>query len=310
MHTPRDYGIAPAGYRLPDATRLGAVHLQIADLDRSIAYYRDVIGLALQQRTDGRAELGAPADAQSAEPLVVLHERRGATPVAPRGRLGLFHLAILLPNRPSLGRFLSHLAQRNERAGMSDHWVSEAIYLTDPDGHGIEVYADRPRDTWRATDRQLAMATEPLDARAVLAAANGQPFTGVPAGTVIGHVHLHVGDLAHASSFYHDVLGFDKMVWQYPGALFLAAGGYHHHLGTNTWARGANAPAHDEAQLLEWTIVLPTQTDVDAVRAATPPGIVERQDDDVDMVLRDPWGTAVRVRAAHEPRVAAGAHHG
>jgi catechol 2,3-dioxygenase len=118
----------------------------------------------------------------------------------------------------------------------------------------------------------------------------------VPSGTVIGHVHLHVGDLSIASTFYHDVLGFDKMVWQYPGALFLAAGGYHHHLGTNTWARGASAPTPDEAQLLEWTIVVPTQADVDALHASTLPANAERQSD--DLLLRDPWGTAVRVHAA------------
>lgn len=305
MHTPREYGIAPAGYRLPDATRLGPVHLQIADLERSVAYYRDVIGLTVHRRTETMAALGAPSDMPHGDAmndaLVVLHERRGATPVASRGRLGLFHVAILLPDRAALGRFLAHLAARNEQAGMSDHLVSEAIYLTDPDGHGIEVYADRPRDTWRAVDRQLAMATEPLDVRSVLAAGAGQPFDGAPPGTVIGHVHLHVGDLSTASSFYHDVLGFDKMVWQYPGALFLAAGGYHHHLGTNTWARGASAPTPDEAQLLEWTIVVPTQSDVDALRASASrasalPASAEQRPDDV--VLRDPWGTAVRVHAA------------
>ena len=300
MHSPREYGIAPDGYRLPDETRLGPVHLQIADLDRSVDYYRDVIGLTVQQRSAVKAELGAPSAVPhgdgTTDALVVLHERRGATPVSSRGRLGLFHVAILLPDRAALGRFLAHLAARNEHAGMSDHLVSEAIYLTDPDGHGIEVYADRPRETWRAVDRQLAMATEPLDVRSVLTAGAGLPFTGVPQGTVIGHVHLHVGDLNAASTFYHDVLGFDKMVWQYPGALFLAAGGYHHHLGTNTWARGASAPTPDEAQLLEWTIVVPTHSDVETLRASAASIAAAQQGD--DLVLRDPWGTTVRVRAS------------
>ena len=160
------------------------------------------------------------------------------------GQLGLYHFAILLPDRAALGRFVAHLARIGERAGASDHLVSEALYLSDPDGLGIEVYADRPRATWRYDgQRQLAMDTRPLDLNSLVQAAGGEPWTGMPAGTVMGHVHLHVGDIERAAAFYHAALGLDKVVWSYPGALFLSAGGYHHHVGLNTWAGpGATRP--------------------------------------------------------------------
>ncbi len=221
------YGIAPAGYRLPASIRLGHVTLQVADLARSLAYYRDVLGLRVAEQGPGTATLAAHGDDT---PLVVLRERPGVAPVPRRGRLGLYHFAILLPDRQALGRFVAHLAAIGERAGASDHFVSEALYLSDPDGLGIEVYADRPRGQWRHENRQLAMATEPLDLQDLVTAAGGAPWTGMPAGTVIGHVHLYVGDIGAAAAFYHDGLGLDKVVWSYPGALFLSAGGYHHHL--------------------------------------------------------------------------------
>lgn len=292
--SPQPYGMASAGYRLPDATRLGAVHLQVADLGRSVAYYSDVIGLRVVHAVSGVAELAAYDDDRR---LVVLHERRGAAPVPPQGRLGLFHVAILLPDRPSLGRFLAHLAEIGEAPGMSDHYVSEAIYLTDPDGLGLEIYVDRPRVQWAHQQRQLSMATVALDVRAVIAAGDGAAWHGAPAGTSIGHVHLHVGDLAGASAFYHEMLGMDRMVWEYPGALFLAAGGYHHHVGTNTWARHAESARADEAHLMEWTIEVPVLADVEAVAASAVAHHVSVVRDGAAIVLRDPWGTTVRIRA-------------
>jgi NAD+-dependent protein deacetylase sirtuin 4 len=159
-----------------------------------------------------------------------------------RGRGGLYHFAILLPDRAALGRLVAHLAREGVRVGAADHLVSEALYLQDPDGLGIEVYADRPRSEWRHRDRQLLMATDPLDLPELARSAGAEPWTGAPAGTRLGHVHLHVGDIHRAAEFYHAALGFDRMVWSYPGALFLAAGGYHHHLGVNTWARRRPAP--------------------------------------------------------------------
>jgi catechol 2,3-dioxygenase len=288
------YGVAPPGYRLPAATTLGTVRLQVADLARSLAYYEGVLGLRLLDRAGGVARLGA---SDGSAPLVELHERQGAAAVPRRGRLGLYHFAILLPDRPALGRFVRHLTEVGERAGMSDHFVSEAIYLTDPDGLGIEVYADRPRSAWRAEDGQLVMTTVALDVADLLRAAGDAPWSGMPAGTVVGHVHLFVDDLGRAAEFYHAGLGLDKTVWNYPGALFLSAGGYHHHLGTNTWAVGAAPASSNDARLLEWELVLPTAADAAAALASLERGGARVTRAGSGGVASDPWGTAVRVRS-------------
>jgi len=170
--TPGSYGEAPRGFRLPEATRLGAVRLQVADLARSLAFYTETLGLRVVEREAARAVLAAHGDAR---PLVELHERAGARPAAQRGRLGLYHFAILLPDRPSLGRFVRHLAAIGARAGAGDHLVSEALYLQDPDDLGIEVYADRPRSTWRRLGRELMIATDPVDMADLVRAAGPEP---------------------------------------------------------------------------------------------------------------------------------------
>ena len=299
--TTGSYGEPPSGYRLPEGTRLGHVRLQIADLARSIAYYEETLGLRVLRREGPSALLGAQGDDR---PLVELHERAGVRPVPHRTRTGLFHFAILLPDRPSLGRFVRHLGEIDERVGAADHLVSESLYLQDPDNLGIEVYADRPRSAWRRIGRELMMATDPLDVAGLVRDAGPEPWTGMPAGTVMGHVHLHVGDLTVASAFYSEALGFDRTVWQYPGALFLAASGYHHHLGTNTWAgRGATAPAGEEAQLLEWTIELPDKVNLHAAsHSLAAAGYGVEWDGEAGnahaVVTRDPWGTPIRLRAA------------
>lgn len=290
--SPTGYGIAPPGYRLPAATHIGRVRLQIADLARSVSYYEQTVGFRTLSRTAGRAILGAQGDDT---PLLELHENRNAQPVPRRGRIGLFHFAILLPDRASLGRFVVHLARTGVHAGMSDHLVSEAVYLTDPDGLGIEVYADRPRSTWRHDGGQIAMATNPLNVEDLAAAAKDQPWTGLPAGTSIGHVHLHVVDLPGASAFYHDAVGFDKVVWTYPGALFLSAGGYHHHLGTNTWATGAPIAGPGDARLIDWEIVVPTAQDAaDVAQSLTSAGHAAVEDEG-GWSAADPWGTKLRL---------------
>lgn len=305
------YGIAPPGHRLPAETRLGRVKLQVADLGRSLEFYTRVLGLVVVDESTHHASLAAQGsvgagrarggesgngrDSGSAEPLVELRELRGARTVPRRGQLGLFHFAILLPDRPSLGRFLAHLTERRIPAGMSDHLVSEALYLQDPDNLGIEVYADRPRASWAQDGRQLVMATEPLDAEDLMNSTAGARWTGMPAGTRMGHVHLHVGDLEGAEKFYHEALGFDKVVWSYPGALFLSAGGYHHHLGTNTWARGAPPATDSDARLLEWRIVLPDAADVARAADSIVRGGHRIERDGSEVVARDPWGTQLRL---------------
>lgn len=282
---------------LPDATRLGPAVLQVTDLDRSTAFYEQVLGLRVLTRDGTQASLGADS---ATEPLLVLCG--GAARPAARGRLGLFHFAILLPDRGALGRFVRHLAGLGIRAGAGDHLVSEAFYLDDPDGLGIEVYADRPRDSWRRVGGELVMGTEAVDGEGLVAAAGPMPWVGMPAGAVMGHLHLHVGALDAASAFYHEALGFDRMVWSYPGALFLGAGGYHHHLGTNVWAGPTARPAAaDEARLLEWTIVLPSAHALDAVatRLARAGAVLTRDGVAGDVVTRDPWGTALRLSASY-----------
>lgn len=287
------YGERPSGYRLPETTRLGRVKLQVANLPRSLAFYEEVLGMQVVAQDATTASLGAAGDAGV---LVTLEEKPGIRP-ARGGMLGLYHFAILLPDRPALGRFVQHLADINVRAGAGDHLVSEAFYLTDPDGLGIEVYADRPRATWQRIGRELMLATDPVDTRALVAAAEGQPWTGMPAGTVMGHVHLHVGDLERTRAFYSEGLGFDRMTWSYPGALFLGAGGYHHHLGTNLWAGPHARPAtDDDARLLEWTIEVPGAGDVAAVATSVEQaGFAVTRGPGDDALVQDPWGTRVRI---------------
>jgi catechol 2,3-dioxygenase len=284
-------GIQPGGYRLPEQARVGRVRLQVSDLSQSIPYYTDVLGFAVSSRDDAIAVL-APADGA---PLIELREQKGVRPVPRHGRLGLYHFAILLPDRRALGRFVAHLAEIGAHAGSADHLVSEALYLTDPDGLGIEVYADRPRARWKTNGREIAMATEPLDLRALVRAGGGEPWTGMPAGTTIGHVHLHVATLRDAEAFYHSALGFDKVVWSYPGALFFSAGGYHHHVGTNTWAAGAPVATAHDARLLEWELRLPTAGDIASAAANAARAGYEIHEAGDHRLITDSLGITVRL---------------
>ena len=289
--TPRLDRVA-ATPRLPEQTHVGAVSLQISDLDRSIEYYQGVLGMHVLERTTGRASLGV----RGATPLAYLVEKAAVAPVPRRGRFGLYHFAILLPDRVALGRFAAHVLRLGFRPGMADHAVSEALYLNDPDGLGIEVYSDRPRGSWTYRGDELVMTTEPLDVGGLIKAGEGNEWDGVPDGTTMGHVHLHVGDLATADAFYYRALGFDKTVWSYPGALFFSAGGYHHHLGTNTWSPGPSAGA-DEARLLEWELVVPErgQTNDVAERLRTGGYVVDAAPEGVR--TSDPWGTQVYIKS-------------
>ena len=287
-----EHGIRPREYRLPDSTHLGRVRLQVADLDRSIGFYENVLGLRVIRRKSESADLGPHGEDRE---IVHLHQLRTARPVPKRGLLGLYHFAILLPDRASLGRFVAHLGEIGAYAGMADHNVSEAIYLTDPDGLGIEIYADRPRDAWRYDERQVYMTTDHLNVDDLVRAAGGRKWEGMPAGTVLGHVHLYVGDIDKAEAFYHDALGFDKVVWSYPGALFMSAGGYHHHLGTNTWARGAPAATDADARLLEWEIIVPAAKDAEEAASHVKASGYPIKEENGEWILTDPWGTSLRL---------------
>ena len=237
---------------VPDDAHIGAVSLTVRDLERSIAFYRDVLGFRVGKDDATAAALSA----DGVETLIELHERRDAV-LRPRRSTGLFHFAILVPNRAALGRSLRHLTEQDwPLTGVADHLVSEALYLTDPDGLGIEIYRDRPRQDWRRVNGQIAMATDPLDLQSVANEPGAERlWTGLEAGTVIGHVHLHVASLVEAERLYCGSVGFEPMVRTYPGALFVAAGGYHHHLGLNTWmGEGAPPPPEHAVGLRSFTV--------------------------------------------------------
>src|ERR671939_104842 len=279
---------------LPAETRMGPVHLTVSDLDRSLDYYRRVVGLDVLEQSPGRAVLGA----DSTE-LLGLVEEPGAQPSD--GYTGLYHFALLVPDRPSLARWLGHAARDRVRlTGLSDHYVSEAIYLRDPDRHGIEIYADRPRELWEGQVGRR-MTTEPLDVDDLLREADGE-FDGQPAGTTMGHVHLKVASIPATVDFYRDVLGFDLVVERVPQAAFLSAGGYHHHLGANTWeSAGAPPPPDRSAALRHATIVLPSAEARDeAVRRVADAG-QEPEATATGTLVRDPSGNAVLLTATSEP---------
>ena len=286
----------PARPTIAAGTRMGSVRLTVADLGRSIAYYRDALGLAVVREGDGAVALGA-GDGGARE-LLVLEEVPGAAPAD--GHPGLYHFALLLPERADLARFLAHVArERVPLVGLSDHFVSEAIYLQDPDGHGIEVYWDRPRALWEG-QVGTRMGTWALDVDGLLGElpdAATAVFDGLAAATVMGHVHLRVADVAATIAFYHDVLGFDLMAQLGAQAAFLSAGGYHHHLGGNTWETRYPGPAPEgTAGLREVTIVLPDEAEhqhvlgrlnaAGTIGAETPGGTV---------LVHDPSGIALRL---------------
>ena len=257
-------GIQPPGYRLPDAAHVGRVRLAVSNLENSIAFYRDVIGLAVLA-TDGRvARLGIRADGQI---LLELEEQPGVQPIGKRSRLGLYHTAFLLPSRKDLSSFVRHLAQHDVNFGAGDHLYSEALYLTDPDGLQVEVYADRPRSEWTYEGREIVGATNPVRFAELPPVADGS-WKGAPLGTTIGHMHLYVGDLEVAKGFYHDALGLDIVTWRYPGALFTSAGGYHHHVAVNVWTAGSPPASNEDARLLFWEMVLPDEQEIARARTS------------------------------------------
>ncbi|MDP2956691.1 MAG: VOC family protein [Longimicrobiales bacterium] len=266
--------------RLPPDTHLGAVHLRVADLPSQVAFYEDVLGLQLLAED---AATGAMGTAEG-RPLVVLY----GDPLAPRrpvGTTGLFHFALRMPARADLGALVKRVQNAGYAfGGFSDHNVSEAAYLTDPEGNGIELYADRPRDVWHGVEGQVFMTTEPLDVPGLLMAAPG-PAPRLPKGTTVGHIHLRVSWLEDSEAFYVGKLGLDVVTRSYPGALFASAGGYHHHVGMNVWD-GEGAPRSPEGSLglVSFELVVPS----DEIRATLLGGRPEGS-------LLDPDGIGVRL---------------
>ena len=256
---------------------MGRVELSVADLGRSLEYWQGVIGLHVLERDGGIASLGADTE------LVRLVEEPGAQ--SARGHAGLYHVALLVPTRRDLARWLAHAAQSQAPLeGLSDHAVSEAIYLRDPDQHGIEIYADRPREQWDGRVMEL-MTTIPLDVNSLFEELDA-PHLELPTGTVVGHTHLCVADVDSTVRFYRDVLGFELMAQLGPMAAFLSRNGYHHHVGANTWeSRGAPQAPAGTARLLSAGIVLDDEADLARVADRAGAEVV-----DGSVELTDPSG--------------------
>jgi catechol 2,3-dioxygenase len=278
-------------------TVIGTVSLTVADADRSRSFYERALGLRASELDDGALALGS---AGGERPLIEL-QADGSAPSLDRRATGLFHLAILLPSRRDLALALARLVEvRWPLDGASDHLVSEALYLSDPDGNGIEIYRDRPRERWPRAGGKLEMATLPLDLNNLLGELRGtsptQPI--VPNATRIGHVHLQVAELDLVEAFYHDVLGFEVMVRGYPGALFVSAGGYHHHIGLNTWhSAGASRPAPGSIGLRSFEVQLPDAQALDQVLARVRAAAVEIEPAPGGALVRDPSGNALLLRS-------------
>ncbi len=284
----------PAHLAIPihPAANVGTVTLKVADLRRSLAFYTTVLGLISLQQDTRTAVLGA-----GKRPIVTLEEVPGAQP-QPAHTTGLYHAAILFPDRSSLARKIAQLINLRISPGYADHRVSEAFYLSDPDGNGLELYRDRPRQEWTWEGTQVRMAADPINFDNFFAEIQGEDVSAaspaVPNGTRLGHMHLRVADIPKGEAFYHGVLGFDVTA-RWPGALFLSAGGYHHHLGLNSWqSRGGKPPVEPSAGLREFSITLPDRAELERlVRQIQSAGVSVEQGADSALVL-DPFQNQVR----------------
>lgn len=284
-------GAATAADRLPAATRLGVVHLTVRDLDRSVAFYRDAVGLVELERVDRTAWVGAGDVA-----LVALHEDPQAGP--PARAAGLYHVALNYPDRLGLAQAARRLAEtRTAIQGASDHGTHEAIYLPDPDGNGLELAADRERAVWPDLSKVESIRPRPLDLEGLLAlGARGGAVPTAAAGSRVGHLHLHLGDLDDGLAFYRDTVGFDQKTIIPGQAAFVSAGGYHHHLAFNLW-QGAGVPPQPAGRvgLRHWTVVVPEAPDVDAVRARIDATGAPTTDVPGGFHVQDPGGMGLHV---------------
>jgi len=299
MGTPRPitaemttFGIHPPTFRLPATARIGRVRLAVSELARSVHFYSDVIGLRVLEMEDRIAKLG-PKNSKLV--LLELEEMPGVHPIGRRTRLGLYHTAFLLPTRSALSSFVQHLRQDGIEFGAGDHLYSEAVYLLDPDGLSVEVYADRPRSEWLVENGELLTGVDTVRFETFPAVAAGS-WGGAPAGTTMGHVHFYVGDLEQAKNFYHTGLGLDITTWRYPGALFTSAGGYHHHVGLNVWVANSPVASKEDSRLLFWEILLPESREIErAAESMAKAGYPPLQEGN-GLYIKDPWGITVALR--------------
>ncbi|WP_046227821.1 VOC family protein [Paenibacillus dauci] len=273
------------------ALEIGLVKIKVSQLERSIAYYTEVIGLQVLQQDETTAHLSA----DGIHPIVIIEEIANAIILPPQSAAGLYHFAILLPDRVSLGLSLRNLLKHRQNIGQGDHLVSEALYLNDPDNNGIEIYADRPKETWQKDEHgYIIMGTEPVDVEGLLELAEGKVWNGLPAGTKIGHVHFHVSNLSEARKFYVDVLGFEMMLTDNRSVAFISAGGYHHHMGLNTWA-GAGAPKApaNAAGIDYYSLQLPNREAIDEVAARVRAAGISADEEGQFLWVTDPSGIRI-----------------
>ncbi|MBY3595760.1 VOC family protein [Rhizobium bangladeshense] len=280
-------------YALTRPAYIDQAHLVVTDLGLVSGFYQSMLGLKVIEETASGEVLGV-----GALPLLTL-TTAGNAATAPRNAAGLFHTAFLMPNRNELARWLRHAAHNNVALdGASDHLVSEAIYLSDPEGNGIEIYADRPHEEWKFhQDGMVEMATQRLDLQALYNSAPDDRWEGMAEGTAIGHLHLQVGDIPQADAFYRDVLGL-KLMARYPGASFFATGGYHHHLAANNWnSRGATARTDNMTGLSDYRIRFNDKAALDAAVSRLDALEVKSEKRDGGVFLRDPWGIGLTLSA-------------
>ena len=271
-------------------TNIGVVTLRVANLERSRRFYEGVLAFQPLTEEPGNVVLGG----QDKQPLLELIEVPGAAP-QPHRATGLYHVAILFPTRPDLGRELLRLIEAEWQIGQGDHLVSEALYISDPDGNGLEIYQDRPRSTWQWANGSVKMATDPVDIRGLVedGTHKAEAWNVIPAGTRVGHIHLQVGNIPEAKHFYHDILGFDVTA-QLPGALFVSAGGYHHHIGLNTWqSQGGKPTPANHAGLEKYVIAIPTHEGLQEVKNRLVAHNVPFEEQENGIRVNDPWGNVI-----------------
>ena len=284
---------SPTSTSIHPGTNIGLVTLRVSDLAKSRDFYEGILCFQPIAQSPGKLLLGG----QDKQPLLELIEVSGAAP-QPRRATGLYHVAILFPTRADLGREISRLIEVGWQIGQGDHLVSEALYLSDPDGTGLELYRDRPRSTWQWSNGMVKMVSDPIDIQGLIeeGARDAEPWDVLPAGTRVGHIHLQVGDIKEAEHFYHTILGFD-ITAHMPSALFVSAGGYHHQIGLNTWqSLGAKPTPPNCAGLQTYVIAIPT-----------PEGLLEVKDrlvahkvpfaEQEDLIrLDDPWRNQILLK--------------